>query len=119
MRNSVRPRANVHDSAAPSTDRERSLLREICRAKLAHAAWSKVASALSDYVWLDVEHGLVYSAIERLGAGDPRLLREQLPAQATRMGFPDIDWEVYFAVKEKRSTAAAPSRLLRLIRQLR
>jgi hypothetical protein len=39
----------------------------------------------------------VFEAIQRLSSSDPKLLREQLPAQTTRMGFPDVSWENYFS----------------------
>jgi hypothetical protein len=39
---------------------------------------------------------VVFEAIQRLSSSDPKLLREQLPAQTTRMGFPDVNWENYF-----------------------
>jgi len=53
--------------------------------------------ALSNHVWQDAEHRVVFEAIQRLSSSDPKLLREQLPAQATRMGFPDVSWDNYFA----------------------
>jgi hypothetical protein len=51
---------------------------------------------LSSHVWQDAEHRVVFEAIQRLSSSDPQLLREQLPAQTTRMGFPDVNWENYF-----------------------
>ncbi len=51
---------------------------------------------LSNHVWQDAEHRVVFEAIQRLSSSDPQLLREQLPAQTTRMGFPDVSWENYF-----------------------
>jgi len=54
---------------------------------------------LSNHVWQDAEHRVVFEAIQRLSSSDPKLLREQLPAQATRMGFPDVSWDNYFAAQ--------------------
>jgi hypothetical protein len=42
---------------------------------------------------------VVFEALGRLrdaSALTPSELREQLPAQATRMGFPDVSWDNYF-----------------------
>ncbi len=80
--------------------------------------WAKISRALREYTWRDVEHGLVYAAIERLGPHDPKTLREQLPAQATRMGFPDIDWRAYFSVGEKPSATPGADQIVRQIKRL-
>ncbi|MGB8542119.1 MAG: hypothetical protein WCD49_10840 [Candidatus Acidiferrales bacterium] len=52
---------------------------------------------LSKHVWQDAEHRVVFEAIQRLSSSDTKLLQEQLPAQATRMGFPDVSWDNYFS----------------------
>ncbi|HTX15067.1 MAG TPA: hypothetical protein VMD77_07220 [Candidatus Baltobacteraceae bacterium] len=120
MRTHPSPRARLHNSSAQSTaDLERNIVRALCHAKLSRATWIKITRALGEYTWRDVEHGLVYAAVDRLSAGSPKLLREQLPAQATRMGFPDIDWEPYFASGDKRSATPTKTRILQLIHQLR
>ncbi len=94
------------------------MLRHICQARLTRAAWAKIARALREYTWRDVEHGLVYAAIERLGSRDPQTLREQLPAQATRMGFPDIDWQMYFPGAEKPLARPSADQLVRQINRM-
>jgi hypothetical protein len=50
---------------------------------------------LSRYRWQSREHQVVYDAICKLASGGPTLLAEQLPAQAVRMGFPDVEWPRY------------------------
>jgi hypothetical protein len=71
---------------------------------------------LQGHSWHDAEHRIVFDAIAKLPGRDGAELRRQLPAQATRMGFPDVHWETYFAgdtshsattVDENRSTLAA------------
>ncbi|HVB55699.1 MAG TPA: hypothetical protein VNE63_04600 [Candidatus Acidoferrales bacterium] len=52
---------------------------------------------MAAHTWQDQEHRVVYEALQKLRAHDPEFLRERLPAQATRMGFPDVDWNAYFA----------------------
>jgi hypothetical protein len=119
MRNSLGPGERSRDSSARPVDLERGVLRQLCHARLTRPAWAKVARELQEYPWQDVEHGLVYAAIERLASSDPKMLREQLPAQATRMGFPDIDWQAYFSPEGKCSHAAGAVQIMRLIRALR
>ncbi len=59
---------------------------------------------LSNHVWQDAEHRVVFEAIQRLSSSDPKLLQEQLPAQATRMGFPDVSWDNYFRAAARSET---------------
>jgi hypothetical protein len=108
MRSSPLPSARLRGSSAGPIAVERRVLRELCRATLTRAAWARISRALRGYAWRDVEHGLVYAAIERLGPRDPQTLREQLPAQATRMGFPDIDWQIYFDSTQAQTPATSP-----------
>jgi hypothetical protein len=51
---------------------------------------------LAEYCWRDPENRVVYEAMKRLAGCDVTSLRERMPAEATRMGFPDVDWERYF-----------------------
>jgi hypothetical protein len=119
MRNSLGLGVRSRDSSARPIDLERGVLRQLCHARLTRQAWAKIARELREYAWQDVEHRLVYAAIERLGSRDPKMLREQLPAQATRMGFPDIDWQAYFSPEGKCSRAAGAVQIMQLIRALR
>ena len=75
---------------------ERNILRAICRSYGKDEAISVAKQALRGHVWRDTEHGVVFEAIERTRARDAAELRRELPAQATRMGFPDVNWELYF-----------------------
>jgi hypothetical protein len=76
---------------------ERETLCALCIRGSVHARETTVMRELSNHVWQDAEHRVVFEAIQRLSSSDPKLLREQLPAQATRMGFPDVSWDNYFA----------------------
>lgn len=115
MRPAPSPRARSRESPDDPGDLERHVLRELCRARLTPAEWAKITRMLREYAWRDVERGIVYAAIERLGSRDPQTLREQLPAQATRMGFPDIDWQIYFPWAEKRLARPSADQLVRRI----
>ena len=75
---------------------ERETLRALCIRASANARHQDTMRDLSNHVWQDAEHRVVFEAIQRLSSSDPKLLREQLPAQTTRMGFPDVNWENYF-----------------------
>src|ERR1700689_5584463 len=76
---------------------ERETLCALCIRGSANARETTVMRELSNHIWQDAEHRVVFEAIQRLSSSDPKLLREQLPAQATRMGFPDVGWENYFS----------------------
>ena len=67
---------------------------------------------LRPHRWQDSEHRVVFEALTALPDRDATELREQLPAQATRMGFPDVNWENYFA------SAAADSAIETLVAEL-
>jgi hypothetical protein len=93
---------------------ERETLCALCVRASMNAQHPAAMRELSNHIWQDAEHRVVFEAIQRLSSSDPKLLREQLPAQATRMGFPDVSWENYFspAEGEKRDFEA-------LVRELR
>lgn len=55
---------------------------------------------LTDYSWRGAEHRIVYETLARLRASGGESIAEQLPAQATRMGFPDVDWDLYLQSSE-------------------
>src|ERR1700677_610412 len=76
---------------------ERDALRALCIRASENARHETAMRELSNHVWQDAEHRVVFEAIQRLSSSDPKLLQEQLPAQATRMGFPDVSWDNYFA----------------------
>jgi hypothetical protein len=82
-------------------DLERDTLCALCIRASANARRETVMRELSNHVWQDAEHRVVFEAIQRLSSSDPKLLQEQLPAQATRMGFPDVDWEHYFKPEDE------------------
>ena len=76
-------------------DLESRILRSLCRGKESTELRQRVTQNLAEYAWRVPEHGVVYEAVTRIREQDPGSLREQLPPQATRMGFPDVDWSHY------------------------
>jgi hypothetical protein len=77
-------------------DLERSTLRALCNGIGGTGEEFRAAiRELSDYSWRGAEHRIVYDTLARLRAAGGECVAEQLPAQATRMGFPDVDWNLY------------------------
>ena len=83
---------------------EGEILRMLCRTQAINSSVSeldiksreRLVDELRAYDWQDAEHRIVFEAIAKLPARDAVELRRQLPAQTTRMGFPDVHWELYF-----------------------
>lgn len=118
------------DKSLVITELERRFLRALCREgadSCAHAGLDDqsragAVSGLLSHNWQDAEHRIVFEALARLPGRDAAELRRQLPAQATRMGFPDIQWETYFAGGTPDDATSAEERrreLESIIRQLR
>jgi hypothetical protein len=61
------------------------------------SALPAILDNLRAHPWQDPEHRVVFEALTLLPGRQSSDLREQLPAQATRMGFPDVSWDRYFA----------------------
>jgi hypothetical protein len=78
-------------------DLESKILRALCNDPSPPATRPAILASLRTHHWQDPEHRVVFEALTALPARRPQDLREQLPAQATRMGFPDVNWQKYFA----------------------
>jgi len=79
---------------------ELKILRALCRREFSARDWSRLTSQLADYHWQDSDHRVVYEALTAIRSTDAETRRGQLPAQATRMGFPDVDWKIYFEAED-------------------
>jgi hypothetical protein len=108
----------LSDSTARVYELERDTLRVLCLAGPRDAAFEAARQALRGYPWQGQEHRVVFEAIERVRIADPAPMREQLAAHATRMGFPDVDWRVYF-VSVQNPKSFKPTDLEQSIRQLK
>jgi len=97
---------------------ERGILRALCRSAEAGAALEGPLRELGEYRWHEPEHRVVYEALEEVSKHGSRPLSEYLPAQAARMGFPDLDWAAYFDSPEP-AAADLPELLLELKAALR
>jgi hypothetical protein len=90
--------SNAHNLDA-MTKLEREVLRLLCNLpdRPPDRARSHALCNVSSHDWKDADHRVVFDALRRSPGKEPALLREQLPAEATRLGFPDVDWADYFA----------------------
>jgi hypothetical protein len=85
-------------------DLESRILRALCNAPPAvhspdaHHSSTRAAILveLRAHKWQHPEHRVIFDALTLLHGRNGTELREQLPAQATRMGFPDVNWHEYF-----------------------
>jgi hypothetical protein len=93
---------------------ELRILTALCRGADPPAQWERLTGQLNNYRWLDSDHKVVYDALRAIKSRDPKTRRDELPAQATRMGFPDVDWKPYFEPDQK-----VASDLQDLIRRLK
>jgi hypothetical protein len=71
------------------------------------SARAAILAKLRAHKWRDPEHRVVFEALTLLQGRNATELREQLPAQATRMGFPDVNWEQYFTASADDAAIAA------------
>jgi hypothetical protein len=92
---------------------ERRILRALCQCADADTAREQPSHELEDYRWHEPEHRVVYEALKAVGGRSGKPLREQLAAEAVRMGFPDVDWAAYFEAADP-ATAGLPELLREL-----
>lgn len=76
------------------------ILTLLCGGSVTRQARDDVVRRLAGYEWNSAEHRVVYDAIRRIGAEPAARLRERLPAETTRMGFPDVEWDNYLRRNE-------------------
>jgi hypothetical protein len=99
------------DSYQRISNIELSILKALCLRQV--VASESAVLTLTTYRWRDHEHQVVYAALRKLPvSSEPGVLRERLPALATRMGFPDLPWHIYFA------PAVEPANIEELLSQL-
>ncbi|MGH9698269.1 MAG: hypothetical protein ACRD5R_00290 [Candidatus Acidiferrales bacterium] len=112
----IAPRAMSREEHPPQKrENELRVLRALCGDALGLAEREDLTRKLENYEWLEEEHRVVFQAILSLPRKDGASLREHLPGAATRMGFPDIFWEDYFAA-EPGEKMRSPE-LLRFLRE--
>jgi hypothetical protein len=92
----MRKRVSNHQPNQQLIAIERDLLRALCQSGPLAELSSQVHSELLDYSWQGSDHQTIFEALLRIEGTRGRSSREQLAAQATRIGFPDINWNEYF-----------------------
>jgi hypothetical protein len=83
------------DSSIIATQMERDILRELCAGQIESNDWRGIVNRLLVYQWRDPEHKVVFDALQAIQSDDAVTRRQELPAQVTRMGFPDVEWGKY------------------------
>jgi hypothetical protein len=76
-----------------------SLELKVLRALCTHPngeRYENCSASLGSYVWKNGEHRAVYEALRRIGFLPPNARRRELPAEMTRLGFPDVNCGDYF-----------------------
>ncbi|MGB0036696.1 MAG: hypothetical protein WBP79_14590 [Candidatus Acidiferrales bacterium] len=81
---------------------ERGLVRALCSNPNAAVLWEIAAQRLNNYVWIDADSRVVFHALQKSREHTPAALRAQLRALVTRMGFPDVDWDLFLGPCELR-----------------
>ena len=83
------------DSPIFASQLERDILRSLCASDFDRATWKRMLARLSQHEWRDPEHTVIYHALGSIRGNDSAARRQELPAQVTRMGFPDVDFGKY------------------------
>lgn len=91
-------------------------MRALCLLPGGDAVRTELANELKGYRWEHADHGAIYEALIKTHAADTETLWRELPAAVTRMGFPDIHWERFFAANV---SPVPPDRIFELIRELK
>jgi hypothetical protein len=82
---------------------ERALLRVLCCGEATAQTWQDIMLSLKNHSWADAENHVVYHALARMTSRHGSASRGQLAAEATRMGFPDVEWDNYFEAEGRGS----------------
>jgi hypothetical protein len=99
---------------------ERLVLRALCQGAGGESVRETAGRMLKGYRWRDPVHQVVFEIIMSIQPDAPGLpvrqaglIREQLPSQLTRRGFPDFDFEGLFTAH-----SLTPHEVERLMQQL-
>lgn len=93
---------------------ERAFLRRLCEVGIAGVAPDSLR-LLRQRSWAKPDHKIIFEALVRLSFAPPGSLRGRLPAEATRMGFPEIAWDEFFASTETSSGSRSTSELIEVV----
>ncbi len=82
---------------ATDLELEKLAVRVLCLGTPQGPVKEIVIPLLRNYRWQSQLHQAVFKALAATPSDDPSILRDLLPAKLTRMGFPDVEWETFFA----------------------
>jgi hypothetical protein len=105
---------NSTSNEGPVLALEREILQALCSSPHLNSERGRLLAALSSHGWRDAEHRVIYEALLRLPSREGGALRLELPATATRMGFPDIEWANYFGPGVHLQSAEVENRIYAL-----
>ena len=71
-------------------------LAECGPAGFAHGRMRSALATLARHKWDDEERRVVYECLNGASRKGVGRLREEMAAEAVRMGHPDVDWDAYF-----------------------
>lgn len=74
---------------------ERRALSALCCERVDSIRRGEILRELENYAWREAEHKVVFDALRRVQNCGGSSLRHELPARATIMGFPDVNWADY------------------------
>jgi hypothetical protein len=86
----------MNSDGATSASRERIYLALLCQSGLAEPLRAELESLLCRHSWKSEDHRAVFEALASWRA-EPEVIRAELAARLTRLGFPDTEIEEYFA----------------------
>jgi len=86
----------MNSDRATSASRERIYLALLCQSRLAEPLRAGLESLLCRHSWKSEDHRAVFDALASWRA-EPEVIRVELAARLTRLGFPDTEIEEYFA----------------------
>jgi hypothetical protein len=75
---------------------ERRMLGALCMGPLSLDDRSEALRSLANYDWILPDHRVIYEVLRRSRQRNSAALRENIVAEITRLGFPDIDVEPFF-----------------------
>lgn len=89
------------------------MLRTVCMGTAQGSVKEAAKSLLADYQWRSLLHKALWKALSKSPTEDSQKLKEWLPAELTRLGFPDVAWENFFT-----PAAISKQEAISLIRQM-
>jgi len=76
---------------------ERQVLQAMCQGTREGSVREVGKVLLKTYRWREPIHQAIFACLVELPAGNLEDLRSYLPGRMTRKGFPDIEWNDFFA----------------------